>query len=281
QGFNFEPPDIVGHTRFYTYTLYFDHKFSEALNVELAYNRQDQHRDANGNASNNFFNLYQIDVNAVLPGGAPNPNFGQPYTDSQPLKQINANMVDDVRGMVNWKFNRSWLDESVCGIFGSRMDRFHGFQSVLRQQSNNANVFVRQYWNQQGEDEGRLALPGVDYVTTVQNWQRKAIDYAQLATVSQFFHDRLTVLLGARSDNVYNSQVTIAVPKTIARISTTSRNAGVVYYFVPWLGAFANYSETFQPPNTGNPLLDGTPPGVSRAKGQDYGFNLRLFDGKI
>lgn len=281
KGFNFEPPDIVGNTRYYTYTAYWDHKFSDNLNLEVAYNRQDQHRDANGNSSNNFFNLYQVDVNRVLPGGPTNPNYAQPYTDSQPLKQINANMVDDVRALANYQFKSSWLDESVCVIAGSRMDRFHGFQSVLRQLSNNANVFVRQYWNEQGDPEGNLDLPGTDYVTTVQNWQRKAIDYGQVATVSQFFHDRLTFLLGARHDSVYNSQLTISVPKTVTRVSTTSRNAGVVYYFVPWLGAFANYSETFQPPNTGNPLLNGTPPGISRAKGQDYGFNLRLFDGKI
>jgi hypothetical protein len=78
---------------------------------------------------------------------------------------------------------------------------------------------------------------------------------------------------------------TVPVPvvgaRSIGEFTPVSRNVGVVYFVRPWLGLFANYSETFAAPNNGANLIDGAAPDISRSQGRDFGLKLELLDGRV
>jgi len=316
--FNFQPPDSVARLYYYTYSAYFDHRFSDNLFVEVAYNRLRNDRHSHGTQS--LFSTYRIDVNNTLPGGGVNPNFGKPFTDAERVKTLQGNIVHDVRALANWRFDTRWFKQSFSFIGGSRLDRFDSWNRTLRRvNGTNPNLTVaanqfreRRYWDQAGQKLGDIPrLPGfdLDYLHTAISHQRKNLDYAQVASTTRFFNDRLALILGVRRDDVTNTQQTTAgipvdpvtglprlgaviinsasvpVPvlgaKTVGEFAPVSRNAGAVYFIRPWIGVFANTSETFAAPNNGNNLIDGTTPPISKSKGQDFGFKLELFEGKI
>ncbi|MSU51026.1 MAG: TonB-dependent receptor [Opitutus sp.] len=316
--FNLQPPDAVARLYYYAYTMYLDHRFSDNLFVEVAYNRFRNDRHSHGSQS--LFNTYRIDVNQFLPGGGTNPNFGKPFTDTERVKTLQGNIVSDARALANWRFETGWLKQSFSGIVGSRLDRFDSWNRTLRRvNGTNPNLTVaanqvreRRYWDQVNLRLGDVPVyPGVvlDYIPTAISHQRKTLDYAQIASTSRFFNDRLAVMLGARRDAVTNVQQTntgipvdpvtglprigavlfnsagIPVPvigaKTQGDFAPVSRNAGVVWFVLPWLGVFANTSETFAAPNNGNNLIDGTTPPISKSRGQDYGFKFELLAGRI
>lgn len=290
KGFNYTPPDIIGSLYYHTYTFYLDHRFNENLFIEVAYNRLRNIRNANGQPGNNAFNLYRVDVNRTLPGGGVNPNFGKSFTDTQPALLLGENWVSDYRALGSWRYRNKWFRGGVSAIIGSRPERYHAFTKLLRRNNGpvanladaSNQVRVRRYWDQAGEPLGEITVPGTFYDTTSEAHQRKQIDYGQIATVTHFFNDRLAALIGARRDRYEQVQLNLGsnVP-LVTEVSTNSKSYGAVYYVTPWLGLFANYSETFQAPNSGASLLDGSPPGISRGKGKDYGVKLQLMDGKI
>ena len=316
--FNLQPTDAVARLYYYAYTLYLDHRFSDNLFVEVAYNRFRNDRHSHGSQS--LFNTYRVDVNTLLPNGTPNPNFGKPFTDTERVKSLQGNIVSDFRALANWRFENNWLKQSVSVIAGSRTDRFDLWSRTIRRMNGtNPNLTVaanqvreRRYWDQTNLPLGDVPVfPGVvlDYIPTSISHQRKTLDYAQVASTSRFFNDRLALMLGARRDAVDNVQQTntgiptdpvtglprigavilnsanIPVPviggKSHGTFTPVSRNAGAVYFVLPWLGVFANYSETFAAPNNGNNLIDGTTPPISKSQGKDAGFKFELLGGRI
>lgn len=316
--FNLQPPDSVARLYYYAYTGYFEHRFSDNLFVEVAYNRFRNDRHSHGSQS--LFNTYRIDVNTVLPGGGANPNFGKPFTDTERVKTLQGNIVSDVRALANYRFQTNWINQSVSVIIGSRLDRFDSWSRTLRRvNGTNPNLTVaanqfreRRYWDQPSVRLGDIpALPGValDYIPTAISHQRKTLDYSQLASTSRFFNDRLAFMFGVRRDAVGNTQQTnTGIPvdpvtglprigavvldsagtpipiiggKSRGKFAPVSRNAGAVWFVLPWLGVFGNYSETFAAPNNGNNLIDGSTPPISKSKGQDFGFKFEVLGGKI
>lgn len=317
--FNFQPPDSIAKLRYWTYSLYFDHRFSDNLFVEVGFNRVRNDRHSHGSQS--LFSTYRVDVNTVLPGGATNPNYGKAFTDAERVRSLQGNIVSDFRALLNWRFDTRWgMKQSFSVIAGSRLDRFDSYSRTLRRVNgtnpnltNAANQFrERRYWDQGAIELGGIPqMPGVDldYIPTAISHQRKNLDYGQIASSSRFFNDRLAVTLGARRDSVTNvQQTTTGVPvdpvtglprlgavvidsnnvpvaiiggKTKGTFDPVSRNAGAVFFLTSWLGVYGNYSETFAAPNSGNNLIDGTTPPISQSKGKDFGFKLELLNGKI
>ncbi|WP_414661912.1 TonB-dependent siderophore receptor [Horticoccus sp. 23ND18S-11] len=316
--FNLQPPDSVARLYYYAYTVYLDHRFTDNLFAEVAFNRFRNDRHSHGSQS--LFNTYRIDVNQLLPNGAINPNFGKPFTDTERVKTLQGNIVSDVRALLNWRFETTWLKQSFSGIFGSRLDRFDSWSRTLRRvNGTNPNLTVaanqvreRRYWDQTALELGEIPVfPGValDYIPTAISHQRKTLDYAQIASTSRFFNDRLALMLGARRDAVKNVQqtntgipvdpvtglprlgaviinsagapVAIIGEKSRGNFAPVSRNAGGVWFVLPWLGVFANTSETFAAPNSGNNLIDGTTPPISKSRGKDFGFKFELLSGRI
>ena len=312
---NMQPTDSKSTLNFYTFSTYLDHRFSDNFYIEAGYNRTRQIYGVH--ESQLRFSDYRIDVNRVLPGGTPNPNFGKTYSDLTRLTGQSENTMDEGRVMANYRFQpASWLLQSFSAIGGSRIDHFNSYGRALRRVNgtnpnvNDAsnNIRERRYWDQVGTKYGPPpSIPGVElaYVPTSHSRQRKTIDYLQLLSISRFFNDRLAVSLGARKDSVLAYQETsqtgtngypilgaslvqpnrtiVFVPGAKARtkLDPTSTNAGVVYYVLRDLGVFANYSETFSTPGSGPNFIDGRAPDISKSTGYDFGLKLELFNGKV
>jgi outer membrane receptor protein involved in Fe transport len=328
RAFNLQPPNSILRLLYYTYTGYFEHRFTDDFFVQVAYNRFRYQNDMhNGGAT---FGTHAIDVNRYLPLpiGAPpgtvpvpNPKFGVPYSDQVMVQQKAGNMVDDVRAMGSYRFETSFLNQAINLIAGSRIDRYNSIDRRLFRTNgptpninNTANVFRwRLYWDEPGRytlTDEPPKIPGIDlaYLPTGETHERKALDYFQIASVSRLLSDRLTVMLGARKDLFHRSQitnvasdpvtglpilggtfippgeknpVTVVGAKAKSEARPLSKNAGFVYFVKPWIGVYANYSETFAPPTSGPNLIDGTIPGISRSQGEDLGIKLSLWQGKV
>lgn len=191
----------------------------------------------------------------------------------------------------------------------------HRVNGPNRDQTAADNQFrMRLYYDEPGRYSA-AAMPQVSgwdfaFEDTSVSHQRKTLDYVQFAAVSQLFRERLNLVLGARRDDLTNEQQTTASMPTapvtkapqlgaivvnpatgrptatvgavgVNSYTPTSFNVGAVYFLLPWLGVTGNYSETFSAPNNGTNLLDGTPPGISRSTGRDFGLRLNLLDGRV
>lgn len=324
--FDLAPSDSLSRMHQYFYSLAWSHRFSANLSAEVSYTRTANPRYNGPTTSGNRYNEYRIDVNTVLPGGAANPNFGKAYHDREVAKQDTKNDVTQLHGILNWNFNRSWVKQNFIGMVGTRLDRFNNLQARLTRtnppagtsqlMNNAANiVLVRRYWDQAGLAIGEPAVPDIPgvmlaFVPQSEQHQRKAVDFWQLASLSSFFDDKLSLMLGYRQDHVIDSQNTTAnipltaqglpqlgavivtpaspvkpVPVVGAKIFSNrkagSKNAGAVYWLRPWLGLVANYAESIAANTAGAALLDGTVPGITRNQSLDFGLRLDLFEGRL
>lgn len=336
--FSLNPSDALSRLDQYFYNISWTHRFADNLWAEIAYARHDASRLNGPTAAGDRYNEYRIDVNTVLPGGAPNPNFGKAYQDKQVARHTPRNNVSQVHALLNYRFTTSWVKQNFIALAGSRLDRFNNTTHRLVRTNpptslpsafignniaNNYNpasanniVLVRRYWDQAGEPVGFDPIPSIpgvnlEYVLSGDQYQRKAVDFGQIASVSRFFDDRLALMLGYREDHVIDVQHATAnipadpvtgLPRLGARVLTAasptipqavvgakirtnlkapSKNAGLVYWVRPWVGLVANYAESIAANTAGAPLLDGSQPGITRNKGEDLGLKFDLFEGRM
>lgn len=312
--FNLQPENTRAHFRFYSTNFYLEHQFTDNLFAQLAYSRlRNEANTANKEVPNSYtVDVNRFLPGTTLP----NPKYLIPYSDATFKKDNSGNQVDDIRAIVSYKLHTSWFKSSINAIVGSRIDRYHnrdyqlyrtnGVGTSIRNVNN--EIRYRVYWDEPGAyalpSNGIPDVPGYTFGWFENNFahsdQRKTIDYQQLTTSTQLFDDRLSLLLGVRRDSfngfsqgatysgdrlILGSQLlredgkaTVFVPgaKAQVKVKPVSKNAGLVYFVLPTVGLYANYSETFSTPNSGaNLLLEGQP-GVSVSKGQDYGIKFVL-----
>jgi len=301
--FNAQQPDTMVKMPYYAYTFYVDHKIGQDFFAELAYNQVLIQRDAPNSIS--LLREWRIDVNDLLPNGQPNPKRGVPFTDRVRQKAKTDNAVTDLRGMVAWRHQFRHFFQNINAIAGSRVDTFNDFVADARRvNGTNPNVTaaenvyrVRMYYDEPGRynwgDLPNFAGQQIGWVPTATTDQVQRIDYAQAVSRTQFFDERMTIVAGVRYDEFYRRAATLngaADPITGIRvmgapveskISTTSYNAGGVFFLLPWLGVVGNYSETFAPPGAGANLIDGSAPDISRSSGFDAGIKINLKDNKL
>jgi outer membrane receptor protein involved in Fe transport len=265
-------------------------------------------------------NQYYIDINTVLPGTlAPNPNFGKVYSENYSQITQQMNTVSEIRAFLAYRFDTGWWKSNLNAIGGSRFDKFDYNQRSLVQ-TNGVNprltapeneYHFRSYWDNPVSVGDGPNIPGrtFDYARYRQLIiQRKFIDYIQFVSVNKFLDDKLTAILGGRVDKVFQTQrgrisddPTTGLPflgatyipegETVARTvpggksvidrTATNYNAGLIYYVQPWVGLYANYSETFATPDSGNNLIDGSLPPISHSESTEFGVKFDLMDGKI
>ena len=324
--FDLNPSDAKSRMHQYFYSVAWTHRFNDSLAAEVSYARTANPRYNGPSTAGNRYNEYRIDVNTVLPGGAANPNYGKPYQDREVAKQYTVNDVTQVHALVNWSLNPGWVKQNFVGMVGSRLDRFDNEQVRLTRTNpptgtsqllnNAANiVLIRRYWDQAGQpitENPVPAIPGVtlEYVPQTEQHQRKAVDFFQIASVSKFLDNRLSLMMGYRVDHVIDSQQQTTgipvdarglpqigavivtpespvVPRPVvgAKIFTNrkaaSKNAGSVFWLRPWLGLVANYGESIASNTAGAAKLDGTIPGITRNEGLDFGLRFDLFNGRL
>ena len=318
--FNLQPADSLALLDYESASLFLDQKLPYGFFVQLAGNSL--HNDRRGLNNSQNFGEYRIDINQLLPDGRPNPKFGVPFADQTRQTTKATNHVSDLRMLLNWRHRFPWLNQTASMIAGRRVDRFDQWTRVLHRvngPSPDQTLADNQYRMRLYYDEPRRyssalipQVPGWEFAMedTGISHQKKTLDYVQVAAVSQFFKEKLNVVLGARRDDLTNVQETTSGIPTAAvtrapqlgavvinpatgrpeatvgavgvnTYTPTSYNIGAVYFVLPWLGLTGNFSETFSAPNNGTNLLDGTPPGISKSTGKDFGVRLDFLEGRF
>ncbi len=304
--FSLQPPDAYGDTNYHSWSFYLEHRFQAGIIAQAAFNHQDQSRLGNFRV----WDQHRIDVNSVLPNGAPNPNFGKAFADVQPQRVLQENTLDDVRLSLAYKKQVRWVRQSLSVSSGLRHDSYTPVTWTAGRVNNPANVNsqaapnvvrIRQYWDAPRNPVGfqTLLSNGTDvrFVETNSSDEDQSLQYNQIASASSLFDGRLSFLLGYRYDTHQRKQQrrvasnpdgtsilgATAGPGTLDRskVSVGTSSAGAVYFPVRWLGAYVNYSESFNAPGSGATQLDGSTIPPSSNEGIDAGLKIEFFDGKI
>jgi outer membrane receptor protein involved in Fe transport len=303
--FSLQPPDAFIETEYRAWTFYFEHRLNRRLAAQLAFNHQDQFRLYRAGS----WIDHRLDVNTVLPGGAPNPYFGRAFAEVNPQKQIQENELSDWRLSLAYKNDFRWLRQSLSAVVGIRHDQYNNYVSRAartngadRNAHANTNlVRVRLYWDQPRSpavfDAAVNSAPGLAFVDQNIADEDQSLQYNQLASTSLLFGGRLSVLVGYRYD-VYDRKQqrrvadapdgtsilgATAGPGTrdVLGLSKSTISAGAVFFPVPWCGPFFNYSQSFNAPGSGAGQIDGAPIAAANNHGIDTGFKLELFDGRV
>ncbi|MDZ4686343.1 MAG: TonB-dependent receptor [Planctomycetaceae bacterium] len=303
--FSLQPPDAYIDTNYRSWTFYLEHRLQAGIVAQLAYNHQDQARRANVRV----WDQHRIDVNTVLPNGAPNPNFGKAFSDVQPQKQSQENELSDWRLSLAYKKQFRWLRQSLSVVSGFRTDEFNNYVwTAGRVNGVNANstvatnvVRIRQYWDgpRNPATFDNLVSNGTDvrYTDTNAADEDQSLQYNQIASASSLLDGKLSVLLGYRYDtherkqhrrvaaNPDGSSIMRATdgPGTfdLSKVGVGTSSAGAVFFPVPWIGFYANFSESFNAAGSGAAQIDGSPIGPSSNEGIDLGIKMEFFGGKL
>lgn len=303
--FSLQPPDAYGDTNYHSWTFYLEHRFPAGIIAQLAFNHQDQSRLGNFRV----WDQHRIDVNTVLPNGQPNPYFGQAFVDVQPQRTLQENTLSDWRLSLAYKKQLRWLRQSLSVSSGIRHDSYTPVTWTAGRVNNPANVNtqaapnvirVRQYWD---APRNSIFEPFVSngydvrYIETNASDEDQSLQYNQIASASSLFEGKLSLLLGYRYDThnrkqqrrvAANPDGTSILGATdgpgtldVSKISVGTSSAGAVFFPVPWLGAYVNYSESFNAPGSGASKIDGTIVGPAFNDGIDLGLKVEFFGGKI
>ena len=304
--FSLQPPDAYVDTTYHSWTFYLEHQLQAGIIAQLAFNHQDQHRIGNFRV----WDQHRIDVNTVLPNGAPNPYFGQAFSDVQPQRTVQENTLTDWRLSLAYKKQLRWVRQSFSLSSGIRHDHYSPVTWTAGRVNNGANVNsqaatnvirIRQYWDAPRNPRGFDSLLSngydVQFIETNTSDEDQSLQYNQLASASTLFNGKLSVLLGYRYDthkrkqqrrvasNPDGSSILGATdgPGTLdlSNVSVGTSSAGLVFFPVPWIGAYANYSESFNAPGSGASQLDGTTIPPASNEGIDLGLKIEFFGGKI
>lgn len=315
---NFNGPDDRNDAHVGNHTLMIEQRISEKLFVEAACNRIIYDLDLNRPLLGGTGSSYgvHIDPNLQLPGGAPNPNAGQPYTEGNWIKTTQGNDSTDYRFTASYEIDlgRRFGRHQLAGLYGGRDDRFRSVTkretdinrvfAPTRALGDNAHIIIRRHYLRHGDGAAETALTDIDginginaeFLSQAPNQVQDQLtrqDYKQLSMISHFWHGRLTLVGGLRDDEF----------KTRSR-STTAQDAIGSYYLVgnygPWgapagkktktygavlrllggLHAYANASENFN--NQGNrvPIIGGdgkfTLAPIPPRSGEGRDFGLRF-----
>ena len=221
--FSLGPADSFYDRDFNAQSFWLDHRFSSNLYVQLGIVKNDG--DPSFDYNNQLPGDYKIDVNRLLPTGAPNPNFGKAYSDFSQAFEYQQDRVREYKGAATYKFAAPGLfdlKQRFSTNLGWRRGTFEGNGGAWRWANNpasadfnNANLnslYYRLYWDQPRPKIGPVSPPevaGVSWkkVETGGNINQRTITYAQLVSQSTFFNERLAITGSFRRDRVHGDFV--------------------------------------------------------------------------
>jgi hypothetical protein len=307
--FTIGPSNGNNTLKYYTLTAYIDQRINEHSEFELsAYRFSDseisQFFESPGNIS--------VDINKQLPNGAPNPEFGQLYTDMFLDKQVQDHSVNEFRGQFNYHFDtnvfnvplKEWLSVSGGYSFHLLLTRQY-IDSFLDNYPANWNtgpwtqnmIWAREYFDHPND---AINLPSsfdghpIGFQALGFNWfdhdLAEEIKYFGAVSQTRLWDDRLNVTLGARHDEYSNDLLQSVRPPyglpypqghSFESDNGTTYSAGIVGFITKEIAATYNYSSNFAPNANGvSPSLSGTQFGPAKGKGNEFGLRFSTDDGK-
>ena len=153
-----DAPNIV--QRFKDAQITVSHKVGDSLFFEVAGDVNRVHNNANLLENSGLITTY-IDINRLLPNGAANPHFLQPYADAQYRIRQNKNDAESVRGAIAYIKDLGRAGNYSFNLMGGLTHRFTSVRNQFLQPGTSefaadhrgwgtgANgVRFRQYWNE-------------------------------------------------------------------------------------------------------------------------------------
>jgi outer membrane receptor protein involved in Fe transport len=301
--FDIQPPNNLTKTTYYFGTLYFEHRFNDRFYVQLAANRR--YRDVSREGAN-WSSSYRRDPNLYLPGGQPNPNFGQAYVDGEPFVQRQWADPRDFRLTASYRFETSWTQQSFALLATHSRNEFRLTNTrLVRTNGSNpsptaaANFIRQRFYLERSEgipyewSGEALAAHGIQ--TTYHKYQYSGSGAKglglQLSEVGSYFNQRVHTILGVRRDDNDRFSISSTVDPASGALNLTRRDfgdavttpsAGLVVYPIRHIGPFFNYSESYVPPGLNNPLIfSNQQPGAVIGNTKEYGFHFNFFDQRV
>lgn len=277
-------------------TMYVDQRLGRYFDAELsAYRYTDTQlaRDYEG------LSYLSYDLNQQLPNGSPNPNFGKLFGDFFLSQQRQNRTVTEFRAQLNYHFDTRVFGVSLKQRFsaaaGDQQITWRARERIAQDLNTPSDQWQdRMIWARYYIDQPNIGinLPSVvggqniAYAPLPFDWfdfdETFKLKSASIMSQSLLWDDRVSLILGARNDHYTHHRVGAnSGVVTDDSASGTTYSAGAIYYFIPWLGAFVNYSQNFDPIGPGkSPSLTGQPLGPSTGKGFEYGLRVSTPDGK-
>lgn len=302
--FDVQPPNNLTASKYYFTTAYLEKRFGKNLFVQLAMNHRFRDVSREGAV---WVNDMRKDPNQFLPNGQSNPNFGKLYVDGNPWVQRQWQDPRDFRLMANYTFETSWTKQNIGLLASYYRNQFHMTNTRLIRSDNtalprlidNANIINQRYyldeelspWAYSPEAFANSGVSVIKYRAT-QSTTANATTAIQLTEVGSYFGDTLSTIIGVRRDYLDRYSLNHAINSTAAQLTlsrtdmpqtvVTTPSFGVVYYPIPQLGAFVNYSESFTPPGIVEPLIGTTQsPEPTVGESLEYGVHFNLLDQRI
>ena len=244
-----------------------------------------------------------VDVNAVLPDGTPNPKVGKTYAETpwRWYKQDTEHF--DLRTALAYKLPlRGWNQRVNAFLFRRR--EITDYETFMIGRNNNPtnpliNATVNEpifriYWD---DPQTRFVPPSDDAVykwETLRTTDQRVIQTiasAQVATVAEFWDDRISVVAGVRLDDYQQRQRDGATRDTAGRFTAQTwqeaaarpltSSGGFVFFPIRSLGVYGNYAETFNPATSGGRGLNGEVFGPTQSHSYSSGVRFRLAGDRI
>lgn len=295
-----QPSNAYGDTRRHLFAGFYQHQWAPGLFSEFASQFAAYKRFTFAPS----FGTLQRDINTTLPGGAANPHYGKLYADVGPATADQDNRHYDNRLVTAYELPISWWKQTLNAMASRRVEYFWALDRRWMRNNNAAVPLLtngaNQYFFRQYVDNIRLVpqRPADDGTYTWENVptryrsQRQQLDTLQLATVAKIWEERITVVGGIRRDKYQSREYAIGSfdavtgrPATTAtlekQLSTDVYSAGLTYFPVPYLGLYANVSETFNPIGAGDPSLYLKQFDQTSGLGYSGGIRFRLLGGTV
>lgn len=295
---NIQPDNAAANQRDYLLAAFLEQQFTPSLIGEVAV----QYANNARHQFNAIYQNYNVDINRLLPDGTVNPMFGKVYTDKtwRPIDQDNQSL--DFRGALAWTLPfKKWKQR--VNFFTSRTVSIYDGQTYGYGRNNNPSVAAitnaqnelqyRVYWG----DHSPLVPPASDstytweWVSTQDLRQTAVTNTGQVSTVISAWQDRISIVAGTRYDDAStksrNTDTRDAAGRPLTnstvevKSSVQTSSAGFVFFPLPQVGAYANYSESFNPAPSGSPGLYGEVFGPTSASGKSAGLRFKLFGNSV
>lgn len=222
-------PDLpILSQRFKDLQVTLNHRIGN-LHLEVAADINRTAAVTNGEPNRGLADTY-IDINRVLPNGAPNPNFLVPYADGQFMRGYRTFAETNARGAIAYvKATRfgNFTMNVLGGSNNSENTSDHRYLSVARGDDprswalSNQRIRIRRYWNQSSRPTPALADKPINYYDPntglteritprwtiesdrrdTQNINTNKFNYALASLNAKFFKGRWVVLGAVRRDS--------------------------------------------------------------------------------
>lgn len=228
--FSLGPEDSIADRDYNRKYVTLEHRFLPNLGLQLVFNTSDI--DPVTQYSQNLPSDYRIDVNRLLPTGAPNPNFGKAYSDFTQAMQYQQNGLKEYQANLGYSFAvPKWFDlkQRLTLNVGTRTDLYEAWSRAYRwinnplapdwtssgagtggvtNQSTADTLRYRIYWDQPGQKIAPVlppTTPGYQFRNVDTGFAAlndRKLSYGGIFSQTTFWDDRLALSLGIRRDKI-------------------------------------------------------------------------------